>query len=298
MSHSHTESLTPNKALLLAFIVNTTFLIVELVGAFYADSLTLLADAFHMFTDSASLLLAIGAAYLSARAADELRTFGYQRAEVIGGLLNGFFLIGTVLYILYDAYQRLQTPTEVQSEIVIVIGFVGLGANLLAAYLLHSKQQSINVRGAYLHLIADAFGSIAAIVSGVAIYITGLYVIDIIAAILITGIILLSVKELLYEAVHILLQGKPLDIEISQVESLLLTLEGVEDVHHIHVWSLSSSESAMSAHLVVTDVQRQSEILDEALTQLEEYGIDHPTIQIEGPDFEQRDHECFVTEKR
>lgn len=293
-NHSHKSiAQQTQQAILLAFAINTVFLCIELFGAVYADSLTLLADAFHMLTDSASLLLALLASYLAEKSADKLRTFGYQRAEVIGGLLNGLFLIGTVLFIVYDAYHRLQTQLEVQSEIVILVGTIGLGANLLAAYVLRSNTQSVNVRGAYLHLVADAFGSIAAIISGVIIYFTKFYLVDVVFALIIAGIILWSVKSLLYDAVHILMQGTPTEVDLSEIEHILSNIDGVVDVHHIHLWSISSVETAVSAHIVVDDPSRNSEILDEALSILKSAGVDHPTLQVEGPDFNMREHNCY-----
>ena len=144
------------RALAAALLINTAFFVVELVGAYYADSLTLLADAVHMLTDSASIALALVAAWIATRPADEKRTYGYGRAEVLGAFLNALFLLATVGYILYDAYSRFQEPQPVDPTVVIVVGVVGLAANLAAASLLSGHRDLLNVEGAFLHLLADA----------------------------------------------------------------------------------------------------------------------------------------------
>lgn len=284
------------RALAIALAINTVFFVVELAGALYADSLTLLADAVHMITDSASIGLALFAAWVAARPADEKRTYGYQRAEILGALANGVFLVLVVLYILYDAVQRFQDPRPVKPLVVVGIGVIGLAANLAAAYAIHGGRENLNVRGAYLHLLADAAGSVAAIVLGITLVFTDYHVLDPLFALLIAALVLYSAKDLLAESVHILLQGTPSDVDIQALTEYLDGIEGVTDVHDVHVWALSSDEYALSAHVVVTQDADRDAVLDACQRSLKrEFGIDHATLQLERPDgsCETADIDCY-----
>ena len=286
------------KALIIAFAINTSFIIVELVGAWYSGSLTLLSDAIHMITDSSSILLAIIASYIAMIGADSKRTFGYHRIEVISGLTNGVFLLVTVVYILFSSYQRYIEPTEVDGALVIIIGFVGLMVNLSAAYFLHGENESVNIQGAYLHLISDALGSIAAILSGIVMILTGYYIVDILFAIIISALIAYSVKGMITKSINILLQGVPGDKNVNELKKILLRIDGVIDVHHIHIWSLNSKKDAMTAHVVVDENVKNSEVLKESLKSVEDYGIEHPTIQIEKPDFKESEYDCHYESEK
>ncbi|QDX40051.1 cation diffusion facilitator family transporter [Salarchaeum sp. JOR-1] len=287
------------RGLAIALGINTAFFAVELAGALYADSLTLLADAVHMITDSASIALALFAAWVAARPADEKRTYGYQRAELLGALANGVFLVLVVLYILYDAVQRFQNPQPVKPLVVVAIGVFGLAANLAAAYAIHGGRENLNVKGAYLHLLADAAGSVAAIVLGVALYYTDYHVLDPLFAVLIAALVLYSAKDLLAESVHLLLQGTPGDVDIDAITRHLCSLDGVTDAHDVHVWALSSDEYALSAHVVVTADADRDAVLDACQHDLaHEFGIDHATLQLERPDgsCETADIDCYSAE--
>lgn len=282
-----------------ALAINTAFFAVELVGALYADSLTLLADAAHMLTDSASLGLALFAAWVAARPADRRRTYGYQRAEILGALANGLFLLGVVGYILYDALQRFRDPRAVKPLVVVGVGVLGLAANLAAAALLHGGRENLNVKGAYLHLLADAGGSVAAIVLGVALYLTDFYVLDPLLAVLIAALVLYSTKDLLAESVNILLQGAPEDVPIPEVVAALDGIEGVREAHDIHVWALASGKYACTAHVVVEADADRDAVLDRCRHVLgEEFSVDHATIQIETPsgECERADFDCYTPE--
>lgn len=292
MSDNHNSN-HRRKALIIAFLINTSFIVVELFGAWYSGSLTLLSDALHMITDSSSILLAIVAAYVASKGADDLRTFGYHRVEVMSGIINGLFLIFTVLYIIFSSYQRLMESQAVNGNIVIIIGIAGLLVNLLAAYFLHGHQSSVNTRGAYLHLISDALGSIAAIASGIIIKLTGVYLVDIVFAVIISMLILYSVKDMLKESINILLQGVPKDKDIKDVEDILSNIDGVKEVHHLHLWSINSEKDALSAHIVVGQNTSYSKVLENSLSEVEDYGIDHPTIQIETSEFNEKEHQCY-----
>lgn len=291
--HDHTQA--SRRALAIALAINTAFLVVEVGGAVLADSLTLLADAVHMLTDSASLGLALFAAWVATRPADRRRTYGYQRAEVIGALVNGLLLVAAVGYVLLDAYRRFQDPRPVDPFIVVGVGVVGLGANLAAAWALSSHRETLNVEGAFLHLVFDAAGSVAAIVAGLVIWQTGLYVVDPIFALLIAALVLYSTRDLLADSLNVLLQGTPRDVDLGEVVAALEAVDGVADAHHVHVWSLDSRRTALSAHLVVEEGVDRDDVLGHCRQGLaDRFGIDHATIQLESPGFaETVELECY-----
>lgn len=283
------------RALWIALVVNTAFLVVEVVGAYFANSLALLADAAHMLTDSLSISLALVAAYVAARPADRQRTYGYHRAEVLGGLLNGLFLLVVVGYIVWDAVGRLADPRAVDAPILIVVGLLGLGANLVGAWVLHGGRDELNVRGAYLHLLADALGSVVAVLVGVSLLVADIPILDPIGALVIAALILYSTKGLLADAANILLQGVPRDVDVDAIVDHLAGMEGVEDVHDIHVWALSSSTYALSAHLVVSEAVDPDAVLGDCQAELgREFQIDHATLQIESPEYSHTvDLDCY-----
>lgn len=285
--HGHDHSGHAMRALAIALTINTTFFVVELAGAVYSGSLTLLADAVHMLTDSASLGLALFAAWVASRPPDSLRTYGYQRVEVLAALANGLLLVATVGYILYEAVGRFLDPPAVQAEVIVVVGLLGLGANVAAAYVLFDDRENLNVRGAFLHLVADAASSVATVGVGIALLYTESLVLDPLFAVLISVAILLSVRGLLADSVNILLQGTPRDVDVEGIREFLAGLDGVEDVHDVHVWALSSNRYALSAHLVVDGEVDSDRVLARSRHALSDrFEIDHATIQIESTAFE------------
>lgn len=285
--HSHSDHAAEHgsasrRALVAALVINTAFLVFEIVGAFLSGSLTLFADATHMLTDSMSLGLALGASWLAERPPDSKRTYGYQRAEVLAGFANGLFLIAVVGYLIYEAVERFQSPQAVDATTIIVVGVVGLGANLAAAWTLRGFRDSLNVEGAFLHLLADAAGSVAAVALGVALLFTDLYVLDPLFAVLIAGLVLYATKDLLADSLNILLQGTPGELDIDEVTVALGEIEGVTEVHDVHAWALASSRWALSAHVVAAEESDPNAIITRAQRHLgTEFGIDHATIQVE-----------------
>ncbi|GGL69529.1 cation diffusion facilitator family transporter [Halocalculus aciditolerans] len=299
--HDRGDATGSQRALKLALVINTVFFVVEVVGALYANSLTLLADAAHMLTDSASLLLALLAAWIATLAADEKRTYGYQRAEILAALANGVFLVVIVAYIAYEAVVRFQNPQPVKAVPTIVVGVVGLAANLAGAYVLHGGRENLNIRGAYLHLLADAAGSVAAVALGVALYFTDLRVLDPLFSLVIAALVLYSAKDLLAESVNILLQGTPPGVDVDVVTDSLRGIDGVTGVHDVHVWALTSRSVACSAHVVVTDDADRDAVLDRCRRVLgDDHGIGHATIQIETHqgDCETADFDCYPGDTR
>lgn len=297
-SHDHAHGDASVRALGYAFAINTVFFVVELAGALYAGSLALLADAIHMATDSLSIGLALFAAWVATRPADPRRTYGYGRAEVLAALANGVFLLVTVGYILVEAVGRFADPPAVRPGAIVAVGVVGLVANLAAAYVLTDHREILNVEGAFLHLVADAASSLATVAVGVSLLFTDYLILDPLFAVLIAAVILYSTKDLLAESVNILLQGTPSDVDVDDVSAYLTALEDVEDAHDVHVWALSSTEYALSAHLVVEEDADPDAILARARTGLHErFGVDHATLQIESPSFSHTvDVDCYAVE--
>ncbi|WP_231186873.1 cation diffusion facilitator family transporter [Haladaptatus sp. DYF46] len=295
--HGHDHGGSGNRrALKIALVINTAFFVVEIAGALYANSLTLLADAAHMLTDSASILLALFAAWIATLDADSKRTYGYQRAEILAALANGVFLVIIVVYVAYEAVMRFQNPQDVKALPTIVVGIVGLGANLAGAYVLHGGRDSLNVEGVYLHLLTDAAGSLAAIALGVGLYVSDLYILDPLFSLVIAALVLYSAKDLLVESTNILLQGTPSSIDVDDITETLRGLDGTEDVHDVHVWALTNRSLACSAHVVVRDDADRDAVLDAARQVLSErHDIGHATIQIESEsgDCETADFDCY-----
>lgn len=285
--HDHDHGNRGMRALALALAINTVFFVIELGGALYAGSLTLLADAFHMLTDSGSLGLALFAAWMATRTADAKRTYGYGRTEVLAALANGLLLLFTVGYIVYEAVGRFRNPPAVQPEVIVVVGVVGLLANLAAAYVLMGGRENLNIEGAFLHLVADAGSSVAAIVVGIVLMYTDFLLLDPIFAVLIAVVILYSARDLFSDSLNVLLQGTPTDVDIEEVGAFLTGLNGVRDAHDVHVWALSSETYALSAHLVVDEETDSDRVLDRSRSALHErFDVDHATIQIESPSYD------------
>lgn len=284
--HDHDHADHGRRALAIALLINTLFFVIELAGVLYSGSLALLADAIHMLTDSASLGLALLAAWIATRPADEKRTYGYQRTEVLAALANGLLLVVTVGYILYEAVGRFRDPPAVQPEVIVVVGLVGLAANLAAAYVLMGDRDNLNVRGAFLHLVADAGSSVATVFVGVALLYTDYLILDPVFAVLISAVILCSTRGLLGDSLNILLQGTPGDVDLGEVRSFLADLDGVRDVHDVHVWALSSNRDALSAHLVVGEGVDSDAVLERSRSALHDrFGVEHATTQIESPGY-------------
>ncbi|MGA9400681.1 cation diffusion facilitator family transporter [Haladaptatus sp.] len=296
-AHAHGSSSEGRRtALKIALVINTAFFVVEIAGALYANSLTLFADAAHMLTDSASIFLALFAAWIATLDADSKRTYGYQRAEILAALANGIFLVVIVIYVAYEAIMRFQDPQAVKPLPTIAVGIVGLFANLAGAYVLHGGRDSLNIEGVYLHLLTDAAGSLAAVALGIGLYVSDAYILDPIFSLVIAALVLYSAKDLLIESVNILLQGTPSSVDVDAISETLRGLDGALDVHDVHVWALTNRSLACSAHVVVADDADRDVVLDEARHRLNErHDIGHATIQIESEsgDCETADFDCY-----
>ena len=281
--HSHAVVTEGNiKKLSFALALTTTFLIVEVIAAFITQSLALLSDAAHMFTDAAALAIALVAIKIGQMPADNKRTFGYQRFEILAALFNAMMLFAVALYILYEAYQRFSQPAEIQSLGMMVVAIIGLIINLISMKILFSSaQESLNVKGAYLEVLSDALGSVGVIVAAVVIYFTGWTWVDTIVAVLIGFWVLPRTWILLKQSINILLEGVPDEIDIEQLRDDLLALDGVESIHQLKVWAISSKNVQLTVHLFAP--QADSKALYHAAFEMlsHRHGISAMTLQIE-----------------
>jgi cobalt-zinc-cadmium efflux system protein len=277
--HSHAKS-----ALKPALIITSAFLIAEFIGALYTNSLALLADSGHMLTDVAALSLSLAASWFSTRRATPQKTYGFHRVEILVALLNGVILVLIALYIFYAAYGRLTDPPEVHAGWMLVVAIVGLLANLVSAWLLFGEhRESLNIRGAMFHIVSDAIGSAGAIVASLAILLGGYYVADPAISVVVGILILSSSWVLIRDAVDILLEGTPSHVNIVSLQNNLKSVRGVESVHDLHVWTLTSGVLAMSCHVVMSDDRLSRNLVLAEVNELarERFRIDHTTVQIE-----------------
>ena len=269
-------------------ILTTIFLIAEVVGGLVSNSLTLLADAGHMFTDVGALAFSLFVVWLARQPATSSKTYGYLRWEILAALLNGAVLLAVSAGIVWEAIQRLRSPEPVQTGLMFVIGVAGLVVNALSARLLHSgSSHSLNVRAAYLHVLSDLLGCAAAIVAALFIRYKGWSVADPIASIVMTLLIVRSSWGLVRESVDVLLEATPSHIDLKQVHDSLQAVGGVESVHDLHVWTLTSGVVAMSAHALVPDAAEHQATLEAMTRTVAALGIHHVTIQLEGKTLEE-----------
>jgi len=279
----HTHGSRHKSRLLGALALTATVLVVELAVALWTGSLSLLADAAHMFTDAGAILLSLGAIWVAERPATATKTYGYYRVEILATLVNGVLLCVLALVILWHAWGRLWAPPEVAGVPIVVAAALGLAANLASMRLLHGgAAESLNVRGAYLEVLGDALSSGAVLVAGAVIAVTGWHGADPLAGAVIGLLILPRTGALLWQAVNVLLEGVPPHLDVTEIGLALAEAPGVLRVHDLHVWTLTSGREAMSAHVVV-DAGAASDRILQALHLLlhVRFGIDHTTIQVE-----------------
>jgi len=286
MSHhdpNHSHSSGGPKSLVLALAITASWFVIELAGGIYANSLALLADAAHMLTDLAALGLSLFALKISARPATYEKTYGWLRAEILAALANGVFLILIGIYIFYEAYRRFLQPPEVKSVPMLVVAATGLLANLATARLLYRRRnESLNLRGAFLHVLGDTLGSVGAIVAGVLMVLRQWYLADPVVSTMVGGLIIYSSWELVAESVDVLLEGTPSQLKIPSLLADLGAVQGVASVHDLHVWSITPSTLAMSCHVVLRPGADAGTTLSELSRLLKEkYLIEHTTIQAE-----------------
>lgn len=288
-SHGHVTSAAGKnkKNLAIVFGLTSFYLIVEVIGGFWTGSLALLADAGHMLTDVAGVGLALLAIWFAEKPASPERTYGYYRVEILAALTNAVVLILISLYILYEAYQRYKNPPEVQSAAMLGVASIGLVINIFGMYILRAgSKESLNMKGAYFEVLSDMLTSIGVIIAGIVMLTTGWYYADPIISAGIGLFILPRTWALLKDAVGVLLEGTPSDVDLAKLRESLAKIEGVAGVHDLHVWSLTSGVNAMSVHAVLAETAEHDDVLARVHEHCtEEFKITHLTVQTERGDF-------------
>ncbi|WP_458113089.1 cation diffusion facilitator family transporter [Arthrobacter sp. R1-13] len=289
--HGHTHGMTATgrhrNRLIAVLAITLAVVLVQIVGGIVSGSLALLADAGHMLSDAAGVFVALLAAWIAARPASDLRTYGYQRAEVLAALANALVLIVISVVIFIEAIRRWGSEPEVQTDVMLYAAIVGAAANLISLLILRSAQkESLNVRGAYLEVLGDLLGSFAVIAAALIIMLTGLQAADTVASIIIAIMILPRAWHLLRDVVDVLLEASPKGVEVQMIREHILSVSGVVAVHDIHIWTITSGVPVFSAHVVVEDellsARGADQVLDKLTTCLgSHFDTEHCTFQLE-----------------
>jgi cobalt-zinc-cadmium efflux system protein len=273
----------------LAAVLGLTlvFMVIEAAGGWISGSLALLADAGHMLTDAGALGLSLLSSWVALRPANDNKTFGYQRWEILAALINGAALFGIAAWVMVEAVQRIQHPHPIQAQLFLIVAAAGLVVNLISLRMLHSlRHGSLNARGAYLHVLGDALGSAGALGAAAVVWLTGWTLADPLISIALALLILIGAWRLLRESTDILLEGVPRHVSMSEVQRRMLGVPGVTAVHDLHVWTVTSGMVAMSGHAIVPQLGSHPEVLEGIRTEMGRLGIAHVTIQLEVQ------HEC------
>lgn len=284
--HGHHHAAAGGKKdLLIALSITLLMMIAEVIGGLLSNSLALLSDAGHMLTDNLALLLSFFAMTFATMPATERKTFGFYRLEILAAFINGVVLVLISLYIIYQAYLRIISPQQVEGSLMMVVAFIGLIANIIGALvLMKHRHNSLNIRGAYLHIVGDALSSVGVVIGGVVIIHTGWYLIDPILSIMISVVIMYGAWSLVKESVNILLESVPAHIHIDDIAAEIAKVEGVREAYHIHLWTITSGVYAMSAHVLIDDqlVSRSRDVREEIQDVLSrKFSVSHSTIQLE-----------------
>lgn len=266
--------------------INFSMALLEVIGGLLSGSLALVSDALHNVNDFFALLISYLAEIISKNKKSNINhTYGYRRVEILAALLNGILLLFVFIFLISEAFQRLKNPKEVEGIQTIIIGIIGLVGNILSAYLIHEDiHHNLNIKGAFLHLISDAISSVGVIIGALLIIFLKLYLADTIISLLISGFILYSSIDLIKDTLHILMEGTPKGIDIEKIQKTICEIPGVRDVHHIHIWQISTKDLLLSAHVVVEDqmVSLAEKIINEIKRVLsDKFRIHHSTLEIE-----------------
>ena len=293
--HQHTPHVSSlNQAFITGIAINALYVIIELGAGLYYDSLALISDAGHNLTDVASLALALLAFRLAKVKANDKFTYGYRKSTVLVSLINSVVLFVAIGGILWESFSRMHNPVVVQGLPISIVAGIGIGINAISAFLFFKdKDSDLNVKGAYLHLMADAAVSLGVVVSGVLIYFFHLYWLDLAMSLVIVVVIFYSTWNLFRDSLSLTLDGVPKGIDLNKVISEIKEIEGVIDVHHLHVWAISTSQNAMTAHVIIhqDNGMEQLNILKTKIKhELEHVNIHHATIE-----FETEDEDCKDT---
>ena len=286
MPHTHSAAAGHRNRLVGVFGLTFAVFVIQIVGGLISNSLALLSDAGHMFTDVFGIGLALAAIGIAGRPATDSRTFGFLRFEILAAAVNAVLLFGVAAFVLFFAWQRLSDPPEVSSGLMLAVALVGLGANAISLWVLRKAQgHSLNMHGAYLEVLGDFAGSAAVIVAALVIALTGWQQADAVASAVIGLLILPRTWGLLREAIDILLEATPKGVDLDAVRSHIVAADGVVDVHDLHVWTITSGMNVVSAHVVLDDGADAPLVLDELCRCLSgDFDIEHSTFQLEASD--------------
>lgn len=277
----------PLHRLAVVLALTLLFMIVEAVGGWISGSLALLADAGHMLTDAGALGLTLLSAWIGLRPASHSKTYGYQRWEILAALINGAALFGIAGWVVVEAVQRIQHPEPIRAGLFLIVAAGGLVVNLISLYILHGiRDGNLNTRGAYLHVLGDALGSVGALAAAAIIATTGWLLADPIVSIALSMLILVGAWRLVRESTDILLESVPGSVSMAEVQRRILAVSGVTAVHDLHVWGVTSELVAMSGHAIVPDLTHHPHVLEQIRAEMCQLGIGHVTIQLEVQ------HEC------
>ena len=279
-----------NRALRAALVLTLLLFVAEAIGGWISNSLALLADSGHVLTDAGALALSLFVAWFSRQPVTAEKTYGYLRWEILAALINGATLLGLSVWIIVEAIARLSAPEPIGGPLMLTVAVVGLAANIVAAMLLHPvNRTNLNVRGAYLHILGDLLASVGTIAAALVIRYTGWLQADPIASLLTTALIVRGAWTLVREAVDVLLESTPAHIALGDVRTALQQIPGVESVHDLHVWTVTSGVVAMSAHAIVREADKHQTVLERAHDLLGQMGIHHVTVQIERKEMFERE---------
>ena len=286
-SHQHSHAINAeslNKAFIIGIVLNLAFVVIEFAAGFWFDSLALLSDAGHNLSDVVSLVLALLAFRLAKIKANEHYTYGYKKSTILVSLLNAVILLVAVGAIVIESIHKLSNPAVVPGGAIAWVAGVGVLINAFTAFLfMKDKEKDLNVKGAYLHMAADALVSVGVLVAGIVISRTGWYIIDPIIGLIVAVVILISTWNLLHDSLRLTLDGVPTSIDSQKVVKAIRALPGVDDVHHIHIWAISTTENALTAHIVLKQPEGMQEVKHLIRHRLEDFGIGHATLEFEVP---------------
>ncbi|HYQ57376.1 MAG TPA: cation diffusion facilitator family transporter [Draconibacterium sp.] len=282
--HHHHHHAVKGRKLLWVTVLNLSITVVQVIGGIVSNSLSLLSDALHNLGDSSAIFIAFLAGKRSQKQPDEQKTFGYKRVEILAALFNGVVLIGICLYLFFEAYERFINPEPIKGKIMFIVASFGLLANLVSVVVLNKdKDQNLNVRAAYLHLLGDTFSSVAVIIGGLAIWKFGVFWIDPLITILVGLYIIYHTWDVVRETVDILMQSTPAQIDLGKVKKEVEKIAEIDNIHHIHVWKLDDTQIHLEAHINLNDNISMTEMMQvraeaEELLQ-HKFGIAHITLQ-------------------
>lgn len=281
--HTHTPAITAlSRAFIIGIALNVAYVLAEGIAGLWFHSLGLLSDAGHNLTDVASLVLALVAFKLAGVAANRRYTYGYKKSTILISLLNALALGVVVVFIIIESVQKIIHPQPVQGQVISIVAAIGVVINGFTAYLfMKDQKKDLNVKGAYLHMLADTLVSVGVVVSGIVIYFTDWYVIDPVIGLVVAIVIVFASWELLRDSLRLALDGVPTQIDVEKVQKLMEQHDGVKEIHHLHIWAISTTQNALTAHILVDDIAGMEHTKEQLKAKLSEMGITHATLEFE-----------------